>query len=89
MTALVKLQQETVTKAWENWLEFHYGLHCEEVMDRFFKLIDPGDRYGLDPWDHDVETYKVAPDVAHRVRAAAGSHYHAIFKANYIKNPWK
>lgn len=88
---LVKLPWEVLNKAWENWLNFHYGIHCEETMERFCNFVDTEDtnEQVLDFWNGDEEYYEMFPDIAHSLRLASGLDHHAIFKAHYVRNPWR
>jgi hypothetical protein len=91
MNNLITVQQDLIEKAWENWLDFHYGLDCDESMDRFCKLVDPGDRntQTISPWNSDDHDVKVLPEIAARLNMLAGPHYHAYIKAYYATRPWK
>lgn len=88
---LIRMRWEVLNKAWLNWLDFHHGIDCEETMERFCEFIDPGDtnEQSLDYWDNDGEEYEVTSEIAHRLRLASSMDHHAIFKAHYVRNPWK
>lgn len=78
--------------AWQNWLYFHKGLHCEEVEIRFFNYCHTVKQSFIDDsldWDNDGDRYHVAVDTAQRIKQLAGSYSETICKAYYIKNPWK
>lgn len=89
----VKLKGELLRQAWQNWLEFHYGLDCEELETRFFDYVHPlmADSYTDDPldWDSDDLEFNVLPQTRDRVVALAGPHHYAVIKMHYANNPWK
>ena len=93
MHRMVTIDNATLTKAWENWLHFHRGVHCEEVETRFFNYVHPD--YELSfvddvlDWDGDEDIHYVLPDTAYRLTLAAGPHAETIFKAHYAKHPRK
>jgi hypothetical protein len=83
---------EELNHAWKNWLCFHRGLYCEETETRFFDYCHSHEQSFIDDpldWDSDVEKFHVARDTAHRVKLAASTNWHAVFKAYYVKHPWK
>lgn len=92
MADTVKVPQWQVEKAWENWLDFHYGLDCEQTMERFCRLIDPTDSnvQMISAWqDDDTEEIAVFPDIATRLNMLSGPYHHAYIKAYYANHPWK
>jgi hypothetical protein len=90
---MVKIEQVKVEKAWENWLEFHYGLDCDELMERFENFVNRGGKNptSIDPWslDCDDEIIEVLPSVAKSINMLVGPHYPTLIKAWYVRNPWK
>lgn len=91
MADLVKVSQGKIEKSWVNWIEFHYGIDCDETTERWCKCVDPGNKNAasIDPWNGDDGFTKVFPDIATRINLMAGPHYHAFIKAWYVNNPWK
>lgn len=88
---MIRVEQEKVEQAWINWLEFHYGLDCEEVMQRFCNCVDKGDNNPkpIDPWDDDSEFIEVLPEIVTRLSMLTSPHFHTYIKAWYVNNPWK
>lgn len=84
----MKIEQHIIDKAWENFLEFHYGLHCEELEARFFDYLDPKDasqdviNFG-GSWDDDVPI-DVIPEAAEKLKMLAGPHWRTVITAAYI-----
>lgn len=91
MSKLITVQQDQIEKAWENWLDFHYGLDCDECMDRFCKLVDPGDKNkeSINPWNSEDDETAVLPEIAARLNMLSGPHCHSYIKAYYATRPWK
>jgi hypothetical protein len=81
--------------AWRNWLNFHYGLECEEPHERFCNFVDPKNECYFNYWndsdccDIDDEPYTYTPECATRFKGLAGPHHHALIKAWYALHPWK
>lgn len=88
---MMKIAQAKIEKAWENWIEFHYGIDCEVTMERFCRLIDPGDTNptSIDAWSGEDEFIEVFPSIHKRITLLSGHNYHAFIKAWYVNNPWK
>lgn len=89
----VVVEDEIYSKAWGNWVDFHYRLECDQLMERFCNFVDPGDKnpYVLDYWgcaDQD-EPQEALPEIARRLQLLAGPHYHTVIKAYYARHPWK
>lgn len=81
----MKITARIVVKAWENWLEFHYGLHCEELETRFFTYIDPKDASeDIINWDKD-NAVNVIPACAEKLKLLAGPHWRALITAAYAR----
>jgi len=93
MSGMVKLNYKVLRQAWKNWLNFHHGLHCEELETRFFNYIHPDFEESFTDdalnWDADEEEYNVLPQTRNRLVALAGQHHYAIIKMYYANNPWK
>lgn len=92
MEKTVHITINELRTAFENWLDFHYGLHCEEVEERFFKYCHSLAQSQIDDsldWDNGRETYQVSADTAHNVKLLNSPHHHAVIKAYYAKHPWK
>jgi hypothetical protein len=82
-----------VGQAWRNWLHYHRGIDCDEVMERFFLYLHSIEQSHTEDcldWDaSDPDTiYKVSPGTAERVRMGASPDFNAVFTAYYAKNPW-
>jgi hypothetical protein len=88
---MVKMEQSKIERAWINWLGFHYGLDCDDLMQRFCDYIDKGDINPeiIDPWNGDGEFVNMLPEIAERINRLCGPHFHTIIKAWYVNNPWK
>jgi hypothetical protein len=88
-----------ISQAWENWLTFHKGIHCEETEERFFTYCHSIEQSFVDDlldWSvvdderpEDGDKRHVAANTASRIRLAASHHFNAILNAYYIKHPWK
>lgn len=95
MTDLVKIPHHEIANAWEQWVDFHFGIDSEEVIGRFCAFIDPGDKneIPIDPWDSpddpDSDIILVLSEIAVRVKALNGPYRNAYVKAWYVNNPWK
>lgn len=87
---MIKMGIEKLEKAWENWVDFHYGWDCEEAIIRFFKWVDPNkmDREAIDPFTGRGYC-RVLPLTAKRINILLSPHHHAYLKAWYIQHPWK
>jgi hypothetical protein len=91
MSDLIKIKQHLIEDSWQNWLDFHFGLDCEAVMERWCRFVDDGDRnkQSIDPWGSDAEEVEVLPDIAERINMLNSTHCHTFIKAWYIRHPWK
>ena len=88
-----------IEQAWNNWLYFHKGVHCEEVEERFFTYCHSLEQSFVDDlldWrsDHDDERAygdqrHVAASTTQRIKLAASPHFNTILNAYYVKHPWK
>jgi hypothetical protein len=87
----IKVPQSQIEKAWENWLEFHYGLDGDACTQRFCDFVDPGDinEAVIDPWHDHIGEVEVLPEIAARINMLSGPHFHAVIKAHYALHPWK
>lgn len=88
-TRLIVIPAEQVERAWNNWLKFHYGIHCDETETRFFTFLDPDDsNEQVIDWDEDEDLHCFA-DIAHKLRLLSSPHFHAVIHAHYVQHPWK
>lgn len=85
------ITNEELTQAWENWLYFHRGIHCEEVEGRFFTYCHNLDQSWVEAcldWGNGQDTYHVSIGTAERIRKCASSNFNALLEAYYINHPW-
>lgn len=89
---MIKISQGLVERAWDNWLEFHYGIDTDATASRFMYYISGVQGYSetnVDPWDCEEDEVEVTPDEAQRVEQAVSPHWQTIFKAWYAAHPWR
>lgn len=87
------ITHETLNQAWNNWLHFHRGIHCEETELRFYTYCHSLEQSFVDDalnWDDDdLWTHHVAASTAYRVNLLAGPNFNMIIRAYYVNHPWK
>ena len=86
------ITNQELTQAWENWLHFHRGIHCEETEERFFAYCRSLEQNWIDApldWSNGEETYHVARSTAQRIKKLLSPNYNTWLEAYYINHPWK
>lgn len=87
----VYITSAELEKAWDNWLYFHRGLHCEETEERFFTYCHSTEQSFVDDMLllEDPENKFVCAETAQKVRQCASPHFNTVLAAYYAKHPWK
>lgn len=83
---------EQLYQAEKNWHEAHFGLRCEEVMERFFSYLHSLEQSAEEDMlchENGAEKYHVSASTAKRIKQLAGPHFHTMVKAYYVNHPWK
>lgn len=88
MHRMVKIDNETLRKAEENWYKVHFGIRCEETMERYFNYCHSHEQSFIDdeltPED-DSLFYYVAPETANRIKLLASPNAETVVRAYYAK----
>jgi hypothetical protein len=82
---------EECLQAEDNWYQAHYGIRCEETMERFFKYCHSLEQSRVDDQllAEDPSIKRVASSTANRIRLLASPHFKTVVNAYYAKYPWK
>lgn len=89
---LVKIDNQTLQQAEDNWYQVHFNIRCDETMDRYFNYCHSLEQSFIDDQllpENDEEYYYVAPDTAHRIKLLAGPNAETVVKAWYAKTGTK
>ena len=88
---ITHVTNDELRKAEANWIEWHRGVMCQEVYERYFNFLHSKEQGYVDDLlipESKSERYHVCASTAEKVKMLAGPHYNAIITAYFVKNPW-